>query len=240
MQRKIFSDICAKSSKLGPREIHVIASTETRDRVGDIMLASGCNLSNYARNPIVLAQHDPDHPIGTAKASVIGNRLQAIIEFAPEGASRKADEYCALAKSGVISACSIGYEPLETEPIRGGGFLVKAWELLELSLVSVPCNAEALIAQRSYRGGSSWPQRSYSRRAMTAAERAEEMAELGRKGAQQEGELLVALQGTPYLGPALRQMDVRDASRRSAAAYDNDPFIKRQMREREMQKLRSD
>lgn len=149
MKRKYISGATLSDATLGDRQIRVIASTATPDRVKDQMIAAGCILDNYARNPIVLAQHDPDHPIGTAKASIAGDHIEALITFAPLGASRKADEYCALAKAGVINTVSIGYEPIEAEPLKGGGYAIKSWELLELSLVSVPCNPEALVVQRS-------------------------------------------------------------------------------------------
>jgi HK97 family phage prohead protease len=149
MKRKYISGATLPDATLGDRQIRVIASTPTPDRVKDVMVAQGCILENYARNPIVLAQHDPDHPIGTAKAAVAGEQIEALITFAPLGASKKADEYCALAKAGVISTVSIGYEPIEAEPIKGGGYRISSWELLELSLVSVPCNPEAVVTQRS-------------------------------------------------------------------------------------------
>ena len=149
MKRKYVSAATMADATLGDRQIRVVASTAARDRVKDIMVAAGCDLSNYASNPIVLAQHDPDHPIGTAKVSIVGDRVEALIEFAPLGASRKADEYCALAKAGVIGTVSVGFNPLKVEPIKGGGNRIETWELLELSLVSVPCNPEAVVTQRS-------------------------------------------------------------------------------------------
>ena len=149
MKRKYVSAATVADATLGDRQIRVVASTAARDRVKDIMVAAGCDLSNYARNPIVLAQHDPDHPIGTAKVSIVGDRVEALIEFAPLGASRKADEYCALAKAGVIGTVSVGFNPNKVEPIKGGGNRIETWELLELSLVSVPCNPEAVVTQRS-------------------------------------------------------------------------------------------
>jgi phage head maturation protease len=60
-----------------------------------------------------------------------------------------ADEYCALAKSGVIKAVSVGFIPIVREPLRDGSFRFTKWELLELSLVSVPANPNALVIERS-------------------------------------------------------------------------------------------
>ena len=48
-----------------------------------------------------------------------------------------ADEFCALAKAGVLSAVSVGFRPIEAKPRGNGrGLLFSAWELLKISLVS--------------------------------------------------------------------------------------------------------
>jgi hypothetical protein len=75
--------------------------------------------------------------------------------FAPEGVSELADEYCRLAKAGIIRAVSVGFIPVEYEPRRGGGYLFKRWDLLELSLVSVPANPNALVIERRLGGSTS-------------------------------------------------------------------------------------
>jgi HK97 family phage prohead protease len=138
---------------------------------GDILEPGGCQLDAFRRNPIMLAQHSPDQPIGIWPSIQIKNgRLEALGEFAPEGVSELADEYCALAKSGVIKAVSVGFIPIAYEPLREGGRRYTSWELIELSLVSVPANPNALVIECSY--GSSDPEmsaREYLRRVVRAA-----------------------------------------------------------------------
>ena len=57
----------------------------------------------------------------------------------------------ALAKAGVLSAVSVGFRPIDAEPIKNGrGVLWKAWELLELSLVAVPSNPNAVVMERAF------------------------------------------------------------------------------------------
>jgi hypothetical protein len=49
---------------------------------------------------------------------------------------------------------SVGFRPIEWTPARGGGQTFTAWELLELSVVSIPCDPDALVIARSMQGKS--------------------------------------------------------------------------------------
>jgi phage head maturation protease len=61
-----------------------------------------------------------------------------------------------LIDTGYINAFSFGFAPIEWEisksPQRRGGVDFIKQELLEISVVSLPANANALIEARSYRG----------------------------------------------------------------------------------------
>jgi hypothetical protein len=48
----------------------------------------------------------------------------------------------------MLSACSVGFIPLESVPRKGGGYTIKRWSLLEFSVVSVPANPGALRVRR--------------------------------------------------------------------------------------------
>ena len=50
-------------STVGDRQIKVIASDGTLDRMGDVLVPSGAQLDRYRANPVVLAQHDAASPI---------------------------------------------------------------------------------------------------------------------------------------------------------------------------------
>jgi HK97 family phage prohead protease len=147
--KTVLAAIVKGGGNLGARQIRVVASDATLDRMGDVMVPQGCDCAAYRANPIVLAQHDPNVPIGIAKITVSKDRVEALIDFAPEGISAKADEYCGLAKAGIISAVSIGFDPLESTPRAGGGYIYNKWTLLELSLVSVPANPAATVIERA-------------------------------------------------------------------------------------------
>lgn len=148
LKHKFLPGAVVDDATLGERQIRVIVSTPTPDRVKDVLEPGGVDVSAYRANPIVLADHDRTAPIGAAEIEIKTDRVEAVITFAPEGASAKADEYCALAKAGVLNTVSPGFIEKETAPIKGGGIHVTKWELLELSLVTVPCNAEALVIER--------------------------------------------------------------------------------------------
>jgi HK97 family phage prohead protease len=148
-KRKFAPAALVADEALGPRQIRIRASTPTPDRAGDVMVPKGCDAKGYAANPIILADHDPRQPIGRATLTIGDEAVDALIDFAPAGISAKADEYCGLAKAGILNAASIGFQPVEYEPIKGGGYRYTKWELMEISLVAVPCNPEALVVGRS-------------------------------------------------------------------------------------------
>ncbi len=230
MKKKLLSTVISKGAGLTDRQIRVRASEEAQDKIGDILEAGGCDLTDFRNNPVVLFNHDPDHPIGRASLSRSGYAIEEVVEFAPEGASRKADEVCALAKSGVLSGVSVGFTPLESEPIKGGGWRFKRWRLEELSIVAIPCSASATILERSYRSAS---RRSYSR-PLTAHERAAQIRELGAIGKRYEDERLTSLQSSPAaLGMELKRMEIERVLDMSRRLFGSDPHARREERERE-------
>lgn len=154
---------------VGERQIRVIASDATPDRMGDILDPNGVELSQYRRNPIVLAQHDAGQPIARCGSiAVDGDKVVALIDFPPEGVSARSDEYLRLCKAGILGAVSVGFLPHEWEPIRGAGYRFTRWEMLELSIVSVPANPSALITERSVGGDRATAERLARARSLQA------------------------------------------------------------------------
>lgn len=144
----------AQIRNLAADEIAVIMSTDALARDGHVLVTRGCVLENYRKNPIVLWSHDPTQPIGNAESIEVGaNAITATVRFAPPGASARADEIRALAKSGVIRAVSVGFDAIDMQPLDPkrprGGQRITRWELLELSLVSTPADPGAMIIGRS-------------------------------------------------------------------------------------------
>lgn len=149
LERKFLSGAVIADASLGERQIRVIASDSTVDRVKDVMVPKGCVLDGYVNNNIVLADHDAKSAIGNAEIEVKPDRVEGLITFAPKGISARADEYCGLYKAGVLKAVSVGFDPIEWEPIKDGGLLYTKWALMELSCVAVPANPNAITVARS-------------------------------------------------------------------------------------------
>jgi len=146
--------VAAQINALGENEVEVIISTSALARDGHILEPSGCDLSNYQANPIVLWQHNPDAPVGRAADLVVdGGKIRARITFAPIGISPKADEVRGLVKNGIVSGVSVGFDVIDAEPLdpkqpRGGQRFTK-WELLECSFCSVPADPGAAVTARA-------------------------------------------------------------------------------------------
>ena len=150
----IRATVPAQMAALGEGEVEVVISTAALARDGHILEPTGCDLTNYRANPVVLWQHNPDQPVGRATDLVVeGDRIRARITFAPAGISAKADEIRGLVKTGIVSGISVGFDvqdgtPLDPKKPRGGQRFTK-WELLECSFCSVPVDPGAAVTTRA-------------------------------------------------------------------------------------------
>lgn len=134
--------------------LEFVLSDATVDRYGDIVEPSGWDLRNFKKNPIALFGHSSSFPIGTwENVRVEGNRLVARLKLAARGTSARIDELISLVEQGILRAVSVGFRPLEAEPIDKnkpyGAQRFKKQELLETSLVSVPANPAAVALAKS-------------------------------------------------------------------------------------------
>lgn len=138
----------AAASAVGP-DLEFVMSDETVDRYGDIVLAAGWQLAQFRKNPIALFGHSSGFPIGRWRNVRVENgKLIGQLEFASEGTSQRIDELRRLVEQGILRAVSVGFRPLEDEPIDEknpwAGRRYRKQELLECSLCSVPANPAAL------------------------------------------------------------------------------------------------
>ena len=132
-------------------EIEWYASTKDKDRMNDIVEPSAFEdtIKQYMTNPIVLLQHDMDKPIGNVIEASIDDKglfIKARITEDTDGVFSKL-------KNWVLRTFSIWYrvKDFETEENTDAEWnyvftnIIKALELFEISLVSVPANPFALV-----------------------------------------------------------------------------------------------
>lgn len=130
------------------RIIKGIASTPRPDRDNDIVESKG---ATFALPLPLLWQHDSNRPIGEvieATVSEKGIEFTARIAKIDEAGSLKdrLDEAWQSIKSGLVKCVSVGFKALDYEFIKDTyGLHVKTWELYELSVVTIPANADAVI-----------------------------------------------------------------------------------------------
>lgn len=153
----------APDSQLSPLNaqpvLDFIASDETPDRFGEVILAAGWRIENYRRNPVFQNAHqygDVVHTLGRALVTEVrpagrgsgSAHLFQRIEFAVDVNPLARIAY-GLYKGKFLSAVSVGFIPLRWEappdPDRAGyrrRYLEQ--ELLEVSAVAIPANPNAL------------------------------------------------------------------------------------------------
>jgi len=121
-----------------------IASKEVVDRMGDIVKISGIKVDNYLKNPVVLFNHNPDKIIGKAIDVLKTNdSLIVKIQFANTPLAQEVKE---LVSEGFLNTLSIGFMSLQyKQNDNSNGIIYESVELLEISIVSVPANPEAVV-----------------------------------------------------------------------------------------------
>jgi HK97 family phage prohead protease/HK97 family phage major capsid protein len=120
------------------------ASTVDIDRSGDVVPKSvwEAGIQNYLKNPIILSQHDYDDPIGR----MVDYKIDDKGLWVKARISSAAEECFNLIKDKVLTAFSIGFRIMDAEYNSAAEvFLIKELELVEISVVSVPCNQNTLF-----------------------------------------------------------------------------------------------
>lgn len=134
------------------READFVASTDTIDRYGEIVDQSSWRLDAYRRNPVVLFAHDSDElPIGQCTSLRIeGGALVCTIRFSQFG--ELSEDVWGQVQERTLRAVSVGFIPhtMQFELRDGREVLVlRDCELLEISVVPIPANPEALARAKA-------------------------------------------------------------------------------------------
>ena len=146
---RAYSILTVKAVEEDQRIIRGMATTPSPDRVGDIVEPLGVKF----KNPMpLLWQHQHDKPVGTVKfdkPTKDGITFEAKLARVSEPGVLKdrIDEAWQSVKAGLVSAVSIGFRALEYSFMESGGIRFAESEVMELSLVTIPANADATISQ---------------------------------------------------------------------------------------------
>ncbi|MGI4776602.1 MAG: phage major capsid protein [Janthinobacterium lividum] len=149
---RAYSILEVKAVRDGPEEVVIegIASTPATDRMGDIVEPLG---AKFVLPMPLLLMHDHDKPVGKvifAQATANGIPFKAVLPVIKDAGVLKdrVDEAIHSVRNGLIRAVSIGFRATKDgmERMASGGVRWKSWEWIELSLVSIPANAQATIS----------------------------------------------------------------------------------------------
>lgn len=148
MLNRAYSLLDIKSIDEDARIIEGIATTPSTDRQGDIVEPKGAEFTL----PIpFLWQHDSKRPVGAITyAKVTPGGIHVKAQFAtiaePGRLKDRLDEAWQSVKLKLVRGLSIGFSPIEAEPIKGSfGMRFLKWNWLELSAVTIPANQDANI-----------------------------------------------------------------------------------------------
>jgi len=138
--------------ELEGRRFRFVASDESVDADGDVVVQSGWMLERFMQNPVVLALHERRAlPVGrVVDLAVAGRQLRGILQF-PGGDDMTAAsrEVYGLVRAGALRGVSVAFRGLEWEDLPTGGHRFTQQELLEISLVSIGSNANAVVKHRA-------------------------------------------------------------------------------------------
>ena len=143
-----------------------MANANIVDRVDERLDPRGLDVVDYMKNRQLLAHHSYHHPIG--QVSELNVTEQGVEFLAWVGDPALADltdmqkEIRSLVAQGILKTVSVGFIP---KKIRAATFddngrlleptVIEAWELLELSIVAIPCNQDSIFEIRGYQNEKS-------------------------------------------------------------------------------------
>ncbi len=137
------------------RVLEFIGTTEIPDRDGEVIKADAWQVDRYIKNPVVQWAHQYDKPPIGKTLSIRQNKKKETIfeiEFASSETYEFADTIYKLCREGYLNATSVGFIPIEYEKGKKESDASRIFtkvELLEISIVPVPSNPEALVTARN-------------------------------------------------------------------------------------------
>lgn len=144
---RAYSVLSIKSVDEDQRVITGVATSPSPDRLGDVVEPMGVSF----KNPLpLLWQHKSAEPVGSVKFDkptedgiTFTAKLPNVTE--PGRLKDRIDEAWQSVKLGLVKAVSIGFRAIEYSFMDDGGIRFMKTEVMELSLVTIPANADAMI-----------------------------------------------------------------------------------------------
>jgi len=139
-----------------------VASTDIVDRCDDIVDQATWKLDNYNANPIVLVDHDYEAGCVVGRGSVVVvEGVGLVLDVVKWSRKAFAQDIMNDVEDGIISAVSVGFSPgrvvsrrdlPEGDPRKSDGYgcVYFDCDLLEVSIVAVPANPEALAVRAAH------------------------------------------------------------------------------------------
>lgn len=153
---RAYSAFEVKSLDASKRIFHGWATTPAMDRMNDTINPLGASF----KNPLpLLHQHNHYEPIGLVrfdKPTEKGIEFEAEIPFIEDAGPLKdrVDTAWGEIKYGLVRAVSIGFRALKYAYKEDGGIEYQETEIFELSSVTIPANAEAIVTAVKSCGGA--------------------------------------------------------------------------------------
>lgn len=132
------------------RVVTFIASTDAVDSYGERILQTGWDMTRFLAHPVIPFGHDYwSLPVGKSiRTQIVNGALETDIQLAPAEANPLAENIWQCLLAGVPLGVSVGFYPLEWhyETLQDGSQMriYDKCELIEISVVTVPSNPEAL------------------------------------------------------------------------------------------------
>lgn len=147
MNNRAYSLLEVKAIDDDKREISGVATTPEPDRSGDIVEPSG---AKFAPTVPLLWQHRHDMPIGEAKLSAPSKSgikfVATVAKIAEDGPLKEmVDMAWQAIKARLVKGVSIGFRSIAHDYMSEGGIRFREYEIIELSAVTIPANAQATI-----------------------------------------------------------------------------------------------
>ena len=141
-----------KALKKGSKSLKIAgyANTTAKDRSGDVVTAEAWakGVENFRRNPVMLYQHKHDTPIGRIDKIQV-DKKGIFVEGSVSEAAEKLHGVQTLIKDGALKSFSVGFRVKDGKYNReDDSMTITDVELLEISVVSVPCNQDSLFSIR--------------------------------------------------------------------------------------------